>query len=220
MRGAQSELEMINGRKWNEMSRLKDLMTEAPVHERRMEFRTYPLEDDRLIAEGCLRDERLAKGYHWDGTERPPGVVHQICVRLLLGGSPITILDAEAEMREVPHELCSKVEESVKKIIGLPIVSGYSERVRERLGGVHGCSHMTHLIVAMGPAALHGYWAHRSRRRRPAPRSIEEFPGLAYVINSCQLWEEEGPLIQMLRTTLEKQIPVESYERDTPKMRE
>ena len=44
------------------MIRLKDLIRESPVHERRLEFRTYPLEDDRLIVEGWLRDERLMQG--------------------------------------------------------------------------------------------------------------------------------------------------------------
>ena len=186
------------------MTRLKDLIEEAPVHERLMEFRTYPLEGDRLIIEGRLKDERLTKGYHWDGSEHPPDIVHHICVRLLIGGWPISILDAEAEMEEVPHELCAEMSEAVKKIVGLTIASGYSGQVRRRLGGIRGCSHMTHLIVAMGPAALHGYWAHQSRRRRPVPRSLEEFPGLAYVVNSCALWKKDGPLIRMIREAIEK----------------
>ena len=88
------------------MSRLKDLIREAPVHERRLTFKTYPLENDRVIVEGWLRDERFAAGFHWNGQSRPPGVVHWMCVRLLVGGWPLSILDAEAEMPGVPHELC------------------------------------------------------------------------------------------------------------------
>ena len=186
------------------MSRLKELIRESPVHERRLEFRTYPLEDNRLVVEGWLRDERLMKGYHWNGRSRLPGVVHWMCVRLLVGDWPPTILDAEAEMPEIPHERCPTTLESVKKVIGMPIVAGYSEEVRKRLGGIQGCTHMTHLITVMGPAALHGYWTHASRKRRPLPRSMEQIPGLEYLIDSCTLWKKDGPMIDMVRAELEK----------------
>lgn len=186
------------------MSRLKDLIREAPVHERRLTFKTYPLENDQVIVEGWLRDERLVTGFHWNGQSRPQGVVHWMCVRLLVGGWPLSILDAEAEMPGVPHELCPTTLESVKKIINIDIVSGYSDEIKKRLGGVKGCAHLTHLILAMGPAALHGYWAQRSRKKRPVPRSMEEISGLSLLINSCRLWREDGPMMQMIRETMEE----------------
>jgi hypothetical protein len=108
------------------MSTLKDLIKEAPVHERRLELRTYPLDNGQLIVEGWLRDDRLVRGYHWNGKPREAGAVHRMCVRMLIGGWPVTILDAEAEMPRTPHELCPSTLDSVKKIIGLQIVSGYS----------------------------------------------------------------------------------------------
>jgi len=187
------------------MSRLKALIHNAPVHERCLEFRTYPIEGERLIVEGWLRDERLVPGYHWNGQSRPTGVVHWMCVRLLVGGWPVTILDAEAEMPDIPHELCPTTLESVKRIVGLSIVSGYSEEVHRRLGGVQGCAHLTHLIVTLGPAALHGYWTQISRQRRPIPLSLDEFLGLPQLINSCKLWRKEGPFMQMIQEALETQ---------------
>ena len=185
------------------MSVLKDLIKKAPVHERRLEMRTYPLGNDRLIVEGWLRDERFIKGYYWDGRARPEGVVHRMCIRLLVSGWPLSILDAEAEMPGVPLDLCPATGDSVKRIVGLSIVSGFSEKVRKLLGGVQGCAHLTYLIGAMGPAAVHGYWTQRSRKPVPLPRSLEEFPGIGTVINSCMLWKEDGPLTQEIRARLE-----------------
>jgi hypothetical protein len=185
-------------------TRLKDLIQGPPVHERMLEIRTYPLDDERLIVEGCLKDERLVLGYYWDGRPRPTGIVHWMCVRLLVGGWPLSILDVEAEMPQVPYELCQTTLDAVQRLVGLSIVSGYGEAVHQRLGGVEGCAHLTHLITTMGPAALHGYWAQRSRRPRPLPSSLEEFPGLDTLINSCKLWREGGPLAQNIRETLEK----------------
>lgn len=186
------------------MSRLKEMMPQEAVHQRSVTMRTHPLDDERVIVEGWLRDDRLVDAFYWDGRDRPAGVVHWMCVRLLVGDWPLKILDAEAEMPGIPHELCETTKESVKKIIGLPIVAGFTERVRGLLGGVEGCAHLTYLIVAMGPAALHGYWAQRSRKRRPLPRSMEEFQGLQYLLNSCALWREEGPMVQEVRRVIEE----------------
>jgi hypothetical protein len=186
------------------VGRIKDLIRGEPIHERRLEFRTYPAENDQLIVEGWLRDERLVPGFSWDGKPRLPGVVHRMCIRLLVGDWPLSILDAEAEMPGVPHELCKTTTEALKKIIGLTIVSGYSKEVLKRLGGVQSCTHLAHLVVTMGPAALHGYWTWRGRKCHPPPRSIDDFPGLTSLINSCKLWEENGPLLQKIRAILEK----------------
>jgi hypothetical protein len=129
-------------------------------------------------------------------------VVHRLGVRLLIGDRPPAILDAEADMVDIPHELCATVADSVKKIVGVAVAAGFSEQIRRRLGGVEGCSHLTHLILAMGPAILHGFWAQHSRQPRPLPRSREEVQGLPYLINSCQLWREEGPLLQLVDETI------------------
>ncbi|MCP4665548.1 MAG: DUF2889 domain-containing protein, partial [Deltaproteobacteria bacterium] len=117
------------------MSRLKEMMNQDPVHERRVAFKTYPTDNNRVIVEGWLTDERFVSGYHWNGRERPPGVVHRMCVRLLVGEWPLQVLDAEAEMPGVPMELCRDTLESVKKVVGLSIVSGFSEEVRKLIGG-------------------------------------------------------------------------------------
>jgi hypothetical protein len=85
----------------------------------------------------------------------------------------------------------------------VPIVSGFSTRVRKRMGGVEGCAHLTSLIVAMGPAALHGYWTEQSRKPRPLPLTMEDFPGLRLLTNSCYLWRQEGPLLERVRKAIE-----------------
>jgi hypothetical protein len=125
-------------------------------------------------------------------------------VRLLLGGWPLTILDAEAEMPFVPHDECPATLDTVKEIIGLTITHGYGDRVLECLGGVKGCAHMVQLIIAMGNAALHGYWSQKLQQRLQLPEKLEEIPELDYVIESCMLWKKDGPLIQKIRNSIRK----------------
>ena len=157
------------------MGRLKKRLSGSPVHQRKIEIHTYSLENQQLIVEGRLTDDRLVTGYHWDGRPRPPGVVHRMIIRLLIGDWPPTVLEAEAEMLDIPHELCTTVEDSIQKVVGVSVSAGFSDQIRQRLGGIAGCSHLTHLILAMGPAVLHGYWTQHSRQPRPVPKRWTKF---------------------------------------------
>ncbi|MFP4475515.1 MAG: DUF2889 domain-containing protein [Desulfatibacillaceae bacterium] len=183
---------------------LKDLIQDRePVHRRNLDISTYPAGEGRVVVEGWLKDERLVEIYrHWDNNPREAGVVHWFCARLLVGDWPMTILDAEAEVRELPSDECVEVLDSIKRVVGLRISPGYSEEVRGLMGGAQGCSHLTHLVIVMGPPALHGFWTTFARHPRPMPTSLDEVEGLKYLVNSCALWTPDGPHMR----TLEEQI--------------
>jgi len=68
------------------------------VHTRSIRIDTYSVDEDRVIVEGVLEDTRPMPIYTIAKRRREPGIVHGMVVRLLLGGMPIEILDAEAEM--------------------------------------------------------------------------------------------------------------------------
>ena len=184
------------------MPSLREKINVDPMHSRSLELKSYPLDKDRIIVEGWLKDERYKRGYGLDGQERKEGLVHHMGVRLLVGEMPPTILDAEAEMSHVPHELCHSTLESIKKVIGLVIKSGFGEVVHKMIGGVEGCAHLAHLVMVMGQEAVHGYWTHKLASQPPAPRPFEEIEGLSYVINSCSLWREDGPLHREIKLSL------------------
>lgn len=192
------------------MPSLREKIKGKPIHSRSLDLKTYPLEEDRIIVEGWLKDERFKGGYALDGQMRKEGLVHHMVVRLLVGGMPPTILDAEAEMPHVPHDLCHSTQDSTKKLIGLKIKSGFGEVVHKLIGGVEGCAHLAHLVMVMGQEAVHGYWTHKLASQPPAPRPFEEIEGFSYVINSCSLWREDGPLHRETKKLLNTSVnPVE-----------
>ncbi len=174
------------------------------LHGRGISVKTFPVSDDRVVVEGRLDDERMVTVYRpWDAEPKEAGPVHGMCARFLVGDHPLCILDAEAEMTTVPNSLCQLACQSVKKLIGQKIVSGYSERVRQIIGGANGCAHLTHLAVVMGPAAVHGCGVLYARRKRPMPGSWEEVAGLDYIVNSCHLWTPEGPFMDQLKAVIQ-----------------
>ena len=117
---------------------------------------------------------------------------------------PLIILEADAEMPRVPRDLCTETRESIRRVVGLEIKSGFSEKVHKLIGNVEGCAHLTHLLVVMVQAALHGYWAHKMSKPRPVPCSLSDIEGLPYLVNSCRLWREDGPIIQEIKEMIEE----------------
>ena len=159
------------------------------VHTRSIRIDTYSVDEGRVIVEGVLEDTRPMPIYTIVKRRREPGIVHGMVVRLLLGGMPTEILDAEAEMPAVPMDGCTEAIDSVKRLVGLPIVYGFSKAVKDRLGGPLGCNHLTSLILTMGSASVQGMAAHRGQTP-PPPEAREAM--LEYVKDSCCVWREDG----------------------------
>ena len=176
---------------------------ENRIHQRVLDLSTYALDDEKVLVEGSLRDERFRPTYDLSGRKREEGVVHHMVIRLVVGGLPLRILDAEAEMPHVPLPLCVTTRESVKKIIGLKIKSGFGEKVHKLIGGVEGCAHLTHLLTVMAQEALHGYWTQKMGKPEPPPGSLGEIEGLSYLLNSCSMWRKDGPIMQEIKAFLE-----------------
>jgi hypothetical protein len=179
------------------------IKTENRIHQRVLDMSTYARDDEKVVVEGTLRDERFIPIYELSGQKEDKGVIHHMVLRLLVGGFPLRILDAEAEMPHVPMPLCVTTRESVKKIIGLKIKSGFGEKVHKLIGGVDGCAHLTHLLIVMVQEALHGYWTHKMREPAPPPASLKDIEGLSYLLNSCSLWREDGPIMQEIKDFIE-----------------
>jgi len=174
------------------MGSLEELKGEL-VHSRNIEIRSYAVDEDRLLVEGVLRDERPFGIFTLTGQKREPGPVHGMLVRLLVGGMPARILEAEAEMFKVPIEECMEALHSIKKLEGLPIVYGFTREVKDLLGGTAGCTHLTSLVLTLGGAAVQGMAAHRGRK--PVPPELGEAM-VEYMKNSCWVWREEGDVFR------------------------
>ncbi len=170
------------------MTSLEKLKGEK-VHERSIRIETYSVDEERVVVEGTLEDERMQSIYTIANQRRKAGKVHGMVVRLLLGGMPTKILDAEAEMPIVPAEGCRHAMDSVKGLIGMPIVYGFTKAVKDKLISTEGCNHLTSLMLTMGSVAVQGMAANRGKKP-PQPEAREAM--LEYVKDSCCLWRGDG----------------------------
>ena len=180
------------------MPSIKSKLKGKPIHSRSLDLKTYPVDDGKVIIEGWLKDDRFVQTFDLLGRKKDKGLVHHMAVRLLVGNVPLTILDAESEMLHVPHELCHTTKESIKKVIGMEIKTGFSDEVRRVIGGIEGCAHLTHLVIVLGQEAVHGYWTNTGSRPRTGQDPQEKAKSLSFAIDSCSIWREGGPLVHEL----------------------
>ena len=186
------------------MDSLKERISGEPLHSRCIDMRTYAVDENTILVEGWLREDRFDAVYDLTGEQCPPGPVHHMAIRLLVGGTPPTILDAEAEMAHVPLEICQTTLEAVSSLIGLDIAAGFRKKVRRLMGGEKGCAHLTHLLTVMSQAVFQGAIAHKRRHPIPLPPAVEDVAGLEYLVGSCRAWGADGPKMKRLKAAVKK----------------
>ncbi len=174
-----------------------DLSKGEKIHNRNIDISTYECDDERIIIVGELVEKRLKPYYTVKGELHDPDTVHHMRIRMQVEVSTMTIKDIEVELIETPHEECPEVSNCLDGVKGLRIAPGFSSRVLKMVGGVAGCSHLTTLLLAMGPAAVQGYWVHRAQKPIEDGISVEMME--QYLVNTCHVWRDDGPLAQKVR---------------------
>jgi hypothetical protein len=164
------------------------------IHTRRIEVASYDCGRDGIIVEGSLKDDRLKPIHRSDGKQVEPGRVHHMIVRMQVRGPNLTIEDIDVEMPTVPYEECRETLTSLEPVIGLQIASGFTNEVKDLVGGAKGCAHLVALLVSMASAAVQGAWTAVSRR--PADPSGYRERAMEAIVDTCSVWRRDGPKLK------------------------
>jgi hypothetical protein len=166
-----------------------------PAHVRRIEIDAGEVDQCdgalQLEVRGVLEDRRPRGVPSW--LQHDGDVIHRMEVTLTVRHPDLVITAVDARMDTFPHPgLCPEALPPVQSLVGLTIGRGFTRAVNQRLGREKGCTHLTALILAMGPVVRQGAGAAFGFPRRPPnPEGPRERP---WFINSCQAWREGGPL--------------------------
>ncbi len=163
------------------------------IHTRKIDVSTYECDENHLIVEGRLTDNRLKSSYTISGKKRPPSVIHDMIIRLKVEMSTMVIVDVEVELPTVPEEECPGGARSMETIKGMTISGGFTPRIKKILKGTKGCSHLTTLLLSMAPAAVQASFANTARE--PFPDIPVEMAKQLFG-DSCYVWRMDGPLTE------------------------
>ena len=123
------------------------------LHTRNIKVTTYDCDEQRIIVEGYLKDDRFQESYSMTGEKFPSGVIHHMAIRLMVNCSNLLIEDIDVDLISVPREVCRETIDCLTPIKGLTITKGFTAKVKKMAGGKKGCTHLVELILAMAPAA-------------------------------------------------------------------
>lgn len=172
------------------------------LHTRRVTCQGFYREDGLWDIEGRITDEKTYEhANEWRGPLKPGDYVHDMSIRLTLDHR-FTIVDVEAVTDSSPYRMCGDITPNYRKLIGLRIGPGFTRAVKERLGGVHGC---THLVELLGPVATTAFQtagsrkanelqaAHRAKIGKPPKARDPDRPTRKpYMLDNCHTWASDS----------------------------
>lgn len=164
------------------------------LHTRTITCRAWRLGDGCIEIEATVTD---LKGQQVPFRSRPPvregEYMHDLSLTLVVDGDYL-IKDVRAATRTAPWPMCGGVDAAYRKLIGLRIGAGLSRALKERLGGVEGCTHLSELVTQAANTYMQASWPDRIGRQLaidPDPRHWPAASTPAFV-DKCHAWRLDG----------------------------
>jgi hypothetical protein len=172
------------------------------LHRRDIELRGYEREDSLFDIEAHLVDTKTNGFDNEDRGRIEPGEpLHGMWVRLTVNDE-MRITACEASSDFTPYAICPQAAPNMARLAGVTIGPGFSRAVKERVGGVLGCTHLREVLAQMATVAFQTLYPVRRRRAeearqaaiaegRPPPPVMEG----GTPINSCLAYAEDSPVV-------------------------
>jgi hypothetical protein len=172
------------------------------LHTRNIAVTTYLYDEQRIIVEGILKDDRFQACHTITGETLPGGVIHHMSIAMLVNVSNLSIEDVDVHLKSVPHDACLETIGCLDAIKGLTITRGFTAKAKKMAGGKKGCTHLMELLLVVAPAAFQGLITYRTLK--PAvfdPDRARRF--LETLTDTCHAWREDGPFVKKYKERLE-----------------
>lgn len=162
------------------------------VHARRYDFSGYRRADGLWDIEGRLVD---TKSYGFSTRERgdirPGEPVHEMVARLTIGDD-FVVRAVEVSTLAGPFYECPAVAANYHRLVGERLGTGWRKALRQRLGGIAGCTHITEMLGAMATVAFQTIYPILAKEGKLKP-AADRRPAL---IDSCHAFRSDGPVVE------------------------
>jgi len=162
------------------------------VHRRSLSVEVYAREDGLWDLQAELRDVKT-RDLTLSERTRPAGIpVHDMLLIVTIDDA-LNIVDARSHTLFSPYDTCGDHDDAYRRLIGLNLLRGFRSAVRERLGGVLGCTHLTELTQVLPTAAIQGL-AGLTTITLPVAET-ERAAGMPFQLNRCHALRLDSPAV-------------------------
>lgn len=162
------------------------------LHVRRIEFRGFKRSDGQFEIEGHLTDVKnntfLPKGAPTPILAHTP--LHEMWIRVVMSPT-LLISDIVAVTDAGPYSDCPYAVDSLSKLIGTRIGSGWTKRVKELLGS-ESCTHLVEMLIPLATAA----YQTSIDERNSAPDVLDP-KGRSVRVDSCYAFADHRNLVKV-----------------------
>ena len=163
------------------------------LHTRCVECFGYQREDGLFDIEGHIVDTKTYDCADMEDVTPAGEAIHDMWLRLTLDRD-FVIRDVDAAMDARPYTTCPQVLPDMRSLVGLRIGPGFKRQVKERIGGIKGCTHITELAGVLPTAAIQAFAGevYTSHSSPEAAASEEQMP---FQLDRCHALRLDGPAV-------------------------
>lgn len=160
------------------------------LHTRTFICHGYQRADGQFDIEGHITDVKTRPAPNeWRGEIQPGVPIHEMWVRLTID-KDMLVTAAEAASDHTPYEICPAVAPSFAGLQGLRIGPGWRQKVKEKVGGTKGCTHIVELIGVLGTVAYQTLWPVRAKEYKVSPTTRPP------ILDTCHALRSDGPVVK------------------------
>ncbi|MDO9095763.1 MAG: DUF2889 domain-containing protein [Rubrivivax sp.] len=148
-------------------------------------------EVDALLIDTKTRVANMAEG------PRPAGTpIHDMLLRLVVN-EKLDILEAGSETRWMPYTgVCNQhgdpQGDAYGRLVGLNLLQDFRKRLRERLGGIQGCTHITELAQVLPTAVVQAFAGEVIDTR-----GLSDGASRPFQIDRCHALRSDGEVVRL-----------------------
>lgn len=156
-------------------------------HTRDYEIHGYRRDDGLWDIEARMTD---TKSYSFENDYRGRILagepLHDMAIRLTID-EDLIVRGMEAASDATPYAVCPAIAPNYERMVGVRLGAGWRQAIRERLGGVEGCTHLSEMLGAMATVAYQSLYPVLAKKAKDAPR-----PGKPALIDTCHAYRSDG----------------------------
>lgn len=167
--------------------------TRAPRHVRSIVAQAFERGDGLWDVEARLTDVKSRPVELASGIRAAGDAIHDLWLRVTVD-TAFNIVDAEAASDSMPYpNYCDSFGHAYKQLVGLNLTKGFRQAVRERLGGVAGCTHLTELAGVLPTATIQAFAGDVLPTRDGHDDGGESHP--PFQLDRCRALRRDGPAV-------------------------
>ena len=118
--------------------------------------------------------------------------IHNLLLRLTVDQQS-TVVQVQAALDSVPFAgFCDTIGEAYSKMIGLNLLSGFRQGLRERLSGIAGCTHLNELAMVLPDTAAQVFAF--ENRNDPSGKDQDKKP---FELDNCHALQTNGAAVAL-----------------------